>query len=229
MAWSRQTCSFLNLYPNPYRCVMVKVSGPMMSLDASGKLAGTLVFAKWKGRNYVRSLVKPANPKSGGQVGVRAMFKFLAQIWNGLTAGNKATWQDRAEDLVASPFNAFMSYNQKRWRDFDPPSKEDPAAEISTAPDACTGVATPDIRSMTVAITHGTNPGDWGCAIFRSTTSTFSLAFSNCIAVVAVDGAGDCEYVDSPLESGTYYYNTVAFMADGMEGADGTEFSGIIT
>lgn len=207
---------------------MVKVSAPMMSLDASGKLGGTLVFSKWKGRNYVRSLVKPANPKSGGQVGVRAMFKFLAQIWNGLTDANKATWQDRADDLVASTFNAFMSYNQKRWRDFDTPSQEDPAAETSTEPDGCTGVATPNIRSMTLAITHGTAIADWGCAIFRSTTGTFSLAFSNCIAVVAVDGAGDAEYVDSPLEPGTYYYNTVAFNDDGKEGLDGTEFDGTV-
>jgi len=208
---------------------MVKVSAPMLSLDASGSIAGAMVFSKWKGRNYVRSLVKPANPKSGGQVGVRAMFKFLAQIWNGLSDANKATWETRADQLVASPFNAFMSYNQKRWRDFDPPSKEDPAAETGTAPSLCTGVATPDVRSITLVITHGTDPADWGLAIFRSPTGTFDLAFSNCIAVVAVDGSGDAEYVDSPLDPGTYYYNTVAFMATGLEGADGTEFSGTVT
>lgn len=198
-------------------------------MDASGSIAGAMVFSKWKGRNYVRSLVKPANPKSGGQVGVRSMFKYLAQIWNGLSDANKATWEGRADDLVASPFNAFMSYNQRRWRDFDTPTKEDPATEVSTAPDGCTGTATPDVRSMTVAIVHGVNLADWGCAIFRSTSAVFGLAFSNCIAIVPVDGAGDAEYVDSPLESGTYYYNTVAFNADGKEGADGTEFSGIIT
>lgn len=208
---------------------MVKVSAPCLSLDASGSLAGTMVFSKWKGRNYVRSLVKPTNPKSGGQVGVRSMFKFLAQIWNGLSDANKATWEARADDKVASPFNAFMSYNQKRWRDFDTPSKEDPAAEAATAPAACTGVATPDVRSITLAVTHGATVADWGIAIFRSTSTGFSLAFSNCIAVVAADGAGDCEFVDSPLDPGTYYYNYVAFMADGTGGADGTECNGTVT
>lgn len=207
---------------------MVKVNAPMMSLDASGSIAGSLVYSKWKGRNYVRALVKPANPKSGGQVGVRSMFKFLSQIWDGLSDANKATWEDRADDLVASPFNGFMSYNQKRWRDFNTPSKEDPAAEIATAPSACTGVATPDIRSITLAITHGANAADWGVAIFRSTGTGFALAFSNCIAVIAVDGAGDAEYVDSPLDPGTYYYNYVAFMDDGTEGADGTECNGTV-
>lgn len=208
---------------------MVKVNAPAMSLDASGSLAGALVFSKWKGRNYVRQLVIPSNPRSGGQVGVRAMFKFLAQIWDGLSAGNKATWEDRADDLVASTFNAFMSYNQRRWRDFDTPSKEDPATETGTAPSLMTGVATPGVRSMTLVITHGTNVADWGCAIFRSLSSSFTLAWDNCIAVVEVDGAGDAEYIDSPLEPDTYYYNSIGFMATGLEGADGTEFNGVIS
>lgn len=208
---------------------MVKVNAPALSLDASGSLAGALVFSKWKGRNYVRQLVTPANPKSGGQVGVRAMFKFLSQDWTNLSDANKATWEDRADDLIASPFNAFMSYNQRRWRDFNSPSKEDPATEVATAPSTCTGVATPDVRSITLAVTHGANAADWGIAIFRSTTTGFNLAFSNCIAVVKCDAAGDAEYVDSPLEPDTYYYNYIGFMIDGKEGADGTECNGTVT
>ena len=200
-----------------------------MSLDASGSLAGVMVFSKWKGRNYIRSLVKPSNPKSGGQVGVRAMFKFLSQIWAGLSDANKATWEARAEDLVASPFNAFMSLNQKRWRDFDTPTTEDPAAEIAPAPDGPTGVATPDVRSITITLTDGVNAPDWGYAIFRSTSAVFSLAFSNCIAVVPWSGTATTDYIDSPLAAGTYYYNAVGFMLDGTEGADGTEFSGTVT
>ena len=46
---------------------MAKVSGPLMSMESSGKFGGTLVFTKWKGRAVVRQLVKPANPKSAGQ------------------------------------------------------------------------------------------------------------------------------------------------------------------
>lgn len=208
---------------------MVKISGPVMSLDASGQLGKALVFSKWKGRNYVRQLVTPANPKSGGQVGVRSMFKFLSQIWNGLTAGNKATWESRADDLVASPFNAFMSYNQKRWRDFDTPTNEDPATETGTIPTGPTGVATPSVRTMTLAITDGVNPPDFGYAIFRSLTGTFTLAWDNCIAVVPWDSGGVTEYIDGPLEPDQYFYNAIGFLDTGLEGADGTEFDGTIT
>ena len=208
---------------------MVKVAAPCFSLSASGSVGGALTFSNWRGIPYVRGLVKPANPKTGPQTGVRAMFKFLAQIWNGLTDADKATWETMAKQMNAAPFNAFMRFNQRRWRDFNTPSKQTPAAEVSTPPDGLTGVATPDVRSITLALTHGTALAAWGVAIFRNLTGTFSMAFSNCIAVIAVDGSGDAEYVDSPLAPGTYYYNSVGFNADGIEGADGTEFSGIVT
>lgn len=208
---------------------MVKVYGPALSLDASGTLADTMVFSKWKGRNYVRERVIPSNPQSGAQTGVRAMFKFLSQEWAGLTSAEQATWLDRATQLVASNFNAFMSLNAKRWRDFNTPTQEDPPAEASTPPDACTGVATPGVRSMSLAITHGTNLGDWGCAIFMDLTTAFDLTWDRCIAVVPVDGSGDAEYVHSPLVPDQYFYNTIAFNDDGIKGADGTEFNGTIT
>lgn len=51
---------------------MAKVTSPLMSLDASGSIAGAITFSKWKGRNYVRQLVIPANPRSAGQQATRA-------------------------------------------------------------------------------------------------------------------------------------------------------------
>lgn len=207
---------------------MVKVSAPAMSLDASGSLAGALVFSKWKGRNYVRQHVIPANPKKPGQVGIRAMFKFLSQVWVGLSAANHATWESRADDMVVSTFNAFMSLNVRRWRDFDGPTKEDPPTLVGTPPTGPTGVATPNVRSMTIVITDGVTPPDFAYAIFRSLTGVFSLNWDNCIAVVPWDVGGTTEYVDSPLEPDTYYYNAIGYLATGVEGADGTEFDGTI-
>lgn len=208
---------------------MAIVKGPGMSLDASGSLASTIVFSKWKGRNYIRQHVIPANPKSGGQVGVRSMFKFLSQHWVNLSVADQASWISRADDLVASTFNAFMSYNQRRWRDFNTPSNVDPADETGTIPTGPTGVATADVRALTVVLTDGVNPPDMGYALFRSLTPAFSLAWSNCIAVVPWGVGGTTEYIDSPLVADTYYYNAIGFLDTGLEGADGTEFSGVVT
>ena len=46
---------------------MAKVTGPLMSMSASGKLANALVYFGWKGTNVVREFVIPANPQSTGQ------------------------------------------------------------------------------------------------------------------------------------------------------------------
>lgn len=52
---------------------MAKVTGPLMSISASGKLADSLVFFASKGRNVVRQWLKPANPMSANQGDQRIM------------------------------------------------------------------------------------------------------------------------------------------------------------
>ena len=49
---------------------MVKVAAPMLSLEASGTIANSMTFSKWKGRPYVRTRVTPALP--GPQDSTRA-------------------------------------------------------------------------------------------------------------------------------------------------------------
>ena len=67
---------------------MAKVSGPLMSMDASGKFGGAIVFSKWKGRNVVRQLVVPANPNSAGQEAARNRTRVTGalQSWVNATA-----------------------------------------------------------------------------------------------------------------------------------------------
>ena len=208
---------------------MAIVKGPAMSLDASGSLAGAVVFSKWKGRNYIRQLVTPANPRSGAQTGFRASMKFLAQNWATLTAGEQATWLERANDGIYSEFNAFTSYNQRRWRNFLTPSKEDPAAEASTPATAPTGAAVAGVRMATVTLTDSGTPPDWGYLLFRSTSTGFTPAISNSIAFFPWDVAGATVYVDTPLDPATYYYRSMGFNDDGVPGALDIEFTVTIT
>jgi len=209
---------------------MVKVAAPALSLAASGKLGGSLVFATWKGRPYVRTLVKPSNPKSGGQTGVRAMFKFLAQIWQSLSTVEQATWQTYADQLVASPFNAFMSRNQFRWRNWLGPTKEDPAAEVGTAAGGNTLAIVDGIRQLTIQVTPTTPINDqWGVAIFRSPTGTFDTSFANCVQVIKADALSLHEWIDTPLAAGTYYYDIRPITVDGVLGAEEGEQDGTAT
>lgn len=58
---------------------MAKVSAPFLSLDASGTVASTLTASKWKGRNYMRLRIIPANPDTADQQEVRSILGTLAK------------------------------------------------------------------------------------------------------------------------------------------------------
>jgi hypothetical protein len=207
---------------------MVKVHGPMFSLDASGTIGKAATFSKWKGRNYVRERVVPANPKSGPQIGMRAMLSFISKQWASLSAAEKATWDTRAKATVISTFNAFTSYNQKRWRSFQGPSKDDPAAEASATPAAPTTTPTGGIRQIELSIADGAAVPDWGWFIYRSGTTGFTPAYSNCVAIVPRSGTPTV-FIDTPLTAGTYYYRVGGFMDDGIKGTLEVERSAAAT
>lgn len=95
---------------------MAKVIGPLMSMDASGQLGKALVFAKWKGQNYVRQYVIPQNPNSTDQQKVRAIIADASVAWkNGATVGTtaidaayKLAYETAAAGMGYSGFNLFM-------------------------------------------------------------------------------------------------------------------------
>ena len=209
---------------------MVKVNAPAMSLDASGSLAGTLVFSKWKGRNYVRQLVRPANPKLPKQVSVRSMFKFLSQVWKlSVQPTHEGTWDDLANAGIFSPFNAYMQKNMRRWREFNAPSMAHPATEDGTEPLAVLASATGGTRHMDVLFEITTLNDVWGVMLFRSPTGTFNTSFANCIAVLEVDATGAMVYTDSNLEAGDYYYDARFFTKAGLLGDEEGEATGTVT
>jgi hypothetical protein len=92
---------------------MAKVNAPMLSLRASGQIAGVLVYSKWKGIEYARGYVVPANPKTAGQVTQRGYLTAAVDEWHTtgsteLTGDDKEAWNRYAGVLgPMSGFNAF--------------------------------------------------------------------------------------------------------------------------
>ena len=98
---------------------MAKVSGPLFSVDASGGYAGTVVFAKWKGRNYARQLVIPANPRSAGQEQARNDVRTAGSAQKFANANTQVraglTLNDKLEIMAVTPsgyaWNGFLVDN----------------------------------------------------------------------------------------------------------------------
>jgi len=195
---------------------MVKLVAPMFSLGASGSIGKAVTFASWKGIPYARELVIPANPRAGGQVGMRAMFKWLSQIWANLSAANQATWETRAAQGNYSPFNAFMSYNMSRWRNFLGISIEDPATAAGTNAVFAAASATAGVRQITVSKAITTLNDGQALGIHRALVTGFSVSFANCIAVITAASVATFTYVDTPLDPDQYFYNFSAFTDEGL-------------
>ena len=193
---------------------MVKVLGPAMSMEASGQLGGVLVFSRWKGRPYARSLVKPSNPKTPAQVGIRAMLRFLSQAWTDLSDPNQSSFDDLAKNTNISPFNAYIAYNVRRWRENRNPTQDYPAAEAST-PLTITMALNGGQRNVLVSLTPSGSTDIWGLAIFRSLAAITDINWNLCIAVIPADGGNEVLYTDAPLDAETYHYRACAIMLDG--------------
>lgn len=65
---------------------MARVTGPLMSMEASGTIGKTLTFANWVGRQYVRRWTRPANPQTLDQMAQRNAFSIIGV---GVSQANK--------------------------------------------------------------------------------------------------------------------------------------------
>lgn len=208
---------------------MVLVTGPLGGFSASGSLAGSLVFSSWKGRAYVRRLVTPSNPNTGLQKGVRSMWKFLAQNWAGLTTVEQDTWDDRAAATVISPFNAYVSLNQRVWRNFQTPGQQDPIGDTGSVGSTPVWSAAAATRQITLTNGLGVAGNNWGRSIHKGATG-FQPSVGNCIAIILLDqDANDILFVDTPLPAGEVFYNATDFTDDGVQSAPLGEVSATVS
>jgi len=85
-----------------------KLTGPLMSIDARGKLADAMVFMGWKGIKTVRQWVKPANPNTAGQQTIRGYFTSAVDKFHLLLGADKVAWDNRTAGQPLSGFNLFV-------------------------------------------------------------------------------------------------------------------------
>ncbi len=193
---------------NLQRKFHAKLDGPLMSMGASGSIGGILTFGSNKGRNFVRQLVIPSNPKTPAQMGVRSMMKWLGQEWAQLSAPNQATWETRAAQTNISPFNAFVSKNMDNWSNGKGAQREDPA-ETAAATALPSGIGdSVTERRATLVWTDPVTAGAFGIIVYQSLVTGFTPGRDNAVAVVDL---GVQQYITPTLDPGTYYYRLTSF------------------
>lgn len=191
---------------------MARTYSPLLSLDASGTIANSLTFSKWKGRNYVRTRVTPANPQSQSQWGMRSMMKALSQVWASLSAARQNAWEELADAESVSKFNAFVSYNLKKHRDAVGPRTEPSPTPVPITNHITTTAANVAGRNVSVLLMMPAATEAWLAEVFMDDTTGFTPAWSNCRLVLPCEGLALVSGTIGPLNPGTYYlrYKLVA-------------------
>lgn len=139
---------------------MALVNGPLFSLEARGAVGRAIVYAKWKGRDYVRKYVVPANPRSLAQQFQRGILEAITQRWAYVEDVHKLTWQTLANAHNYSTFNAYCKFNLDGETDGDFP--------VTTPNGTGTGLsasidgfdATPGANKIDLTVTIADDPND---------------------------------------------------------------------
>jgi len=198
-----------------------------MSLAASGKLGGAIVFSSWKGRPVVRQLVTPSNPKSPKQLARRAMMRFLTQQWATNGATPQASWNALAKATNIAPVNAYVGFNQDRWTQFKPPTWEYLHAAGTPASTAVT-TATAGVGQATLSVALGTINDNWGVIMFAKLGSAPTGIFSEVLwinqGLVTPSVA-----VITPLIPGTWHFKAQPFSKYGDMGTIGADTFATVT
>jgi len=94
---------------------MVKLIGPLCSLEARGALAETLIYARVGMTSYAKAYAVPTNPQTQPQTSIRIAITAITQAWQTLADYEKSTWQELADLWNLSPYHAYLRYNTQRW------------------------------------------------------------------------------------------------------------------
>lgn len=194
---------------------MARVTGPLMSMDASGTVAGAIVFSRWKGLPYVRRHAIPQNPRSPKQVSVRAMMTFVSRTWGVLMSSHWADWEAAAETQHMSGFNYFVGKSMSRWRTFRGPQMALPNQPVAPLSDPGVVTVTGGVREATLSIAYGAVPPNWAWLVFAALGAPVVPSFSNLVGCFANVSDPDV-FVHTPIAPGVWHYATFGMNSDGQ-------------
>lgn len=207
---------------------MARTTAPLFSLDASGTVAGAIVFSKWRGRQYVRRHTRPKNPQTVSQVGIRAAMKFLSQEYKNQKTQVDSQFTDPAAAANISTFNAFVAYNMRRWREGKGLTTYYPATEATNSITITQGL-TGGQRNVLVSVTASASTDLWAIGIYRSLASIPNVNWNNCVAIIPVNDTSAHLFTDAPLSPNTYHYRAAAINIFGKIGTACTDATATAT
>lgn len=140
---------------------MAKPTAPLLSFGASGTIAKTQVYASWRGRQYVRRHVIPANPRTTSQMDTRNVFSWLSSLWKEMTTDAQTPWVAFSKGKPLTDRNALNQMNVGPLRTATTLNAMVMSPGSGGGLAALTAVATPGSGQISIAVTAPTPPVGW--------------------------------------------------------------------
>jgi hypothetical protein len=211
---------------------MAKLKAPLLSFDARGKLADTLVFSSWKGIATARQYVVPANPNTTLQQGVRAYMTAIVALIH--TVETQTLVPLTQLDKDAYNLRGTLGGNPMTWfnvicRDYFMREAFGKAGAVFSS-----GITTPGVDKLDVVI-DGVELGSANAitaGVFYYGTSKSNLIQTHAATVAAKHYSAE---LDNCITGIKYYWKFVATVhadfaaATGIEAVSSGIYSGVPT
>lgn len=140
---------------------MSKLTGPLFSLTARGTIADAITYSGWRGVQYVRTRVVPANPQTANQTEVRNIFHTLCDLWSRSPAIFREPWTANAQGQPYTDRNKLIALNIPALQgDVNMNDYVGSPGQGGAIPPASITV-TPGAGQLTVDVTAPTLPPGW--------------------------------------------------------------------
>lgn len=182
---------------------MSKVTAPLLSFGAKGQIGKTMVNSKWRGINYVRQYVVPANPNTLAQQGVRKLFAYLREMWKLAPSEVQASWNAFASGRPFLGVNKWVGENVRVL------NGETTMDQLIFSPGARGG-----LPPVGVTVGPGSNPGE---IVISGTAPTAPTGWTfQALCAAAVPDADPTGFFAGPFVYGEDTTSTYAITLSGL-------------
>lgn len=140
---------------------MAITQAPLLSLSASGTIAKSVVYGKWRGRRWARGYAVPAKNLTQSQNRTQNVFSFLSSIWTAGSTLSRAPWEAKAKTTKVQARNEFIGRNIRLLRAGSDISSWLGSPGLRASPGLETIVLAPGGTFMTVILGPATVPDGW--------------------------------------------------------------------
>jgi hypothetical protein len=184
---------------------MAKVTGPLFSLSASGKLGDAIVFTKWRGIIDVRSWVKPKNNQQPNQMIVRNNFSASVDFYHELSGADMEALRKVAENKPYTGYNQYIAWCRDCFEAGDTWVRIKDVSIDTITTTGCHIHGTPS-QSGKLKAFWGTTPGSWTDSLEEASSGSADVDHELTISGLIPSTTYWIQY-NYPLASSKYGYS----------------------